>query len=147
MNIPFLDNNIPWVPLRAGLHMRPLHFEPHGYALQLRLEPGTVIGKHRHTGELHALNLSGAREILETGEIVNEGDYVYEPAGTVDSWRCHGNKACIVHISLVGRVEYLDDNNNLLSYSDSGTAKEAYISWCDAQGLKPDPTIVSDRAA
>ncbi len=51
----------------------------------MRLQPGAIVGLHRHTGDVHAFNLSGYRKILDTGEIVGPGDYVYEPAGNVDA--------------------------------------------------------------
>ncbi|WP_421739137.1 cupin domain-containing protein [Caulobacter sp.] len=134
--------DIPWVPLRAGLSMRPLHFEENGYALQLRLEPGTVIAPHRHTGITHALNLSGYREILESGEIIGPGDFIFEPIGNTDSWRCHGDAPCIIQLSLTGRVEYLGPDGEVESYSDSDTAREAYLAYCQKQGVQPNTRIV-----
>lgn len=122
--------------------MRPLHFERDGYALQLRLEPGTVITSHRHTGLVHALNLSGSREIMGTGEIIGPGDFVFEPIGNEDSWRCHGDEPCVIQLSLTGRVEYLDADGNMTSYSDSGTAESDYRSYCAAESIGIDPRIV-----
>jgi 2,4'-dihydroxyacetophenone dioxygenase len=138
--VPVAD--IPWVPLRGGLSMRPLHFEAGGYALQLRLDPGTVIGRHRHTGIVHALNLSGHREIVGTGEIIGPGDFVFEPAGNEDSWRCHGDEPCVIQLSLTGRVEYLDENGAVESYSDNTTAEAAYRDHCQVIGIAPDPRVV-----
>lgn len=135
-------SQIPWVPLRTGVSMRPLHFERDGYALHLKVEPGTTITRHRHSGAVHAINLSGQRELLDTGEIVGPGDYVYEPPGNVDSWRCHGNEPCIVHISLKGRIDYFDDAGNIRSHSDRDTALARYLEHCAANGLAPDPRIV-----
>ncbi len=70
---PIHDTDIDWVPLREGLSFRPLHFEQDGYSLQLRLEPGTLISHHRHTGEVHAFNLCGERELIEDGVIAGPG--------------------------------------------------------------------------
>jgi hypothetical protein len=59
-----------------------------GRALLLLLEPGTVVPRHRHLGEVHGFNLQGERELIESGaKIVGPGGYVYEPPGNVDSWR------------------------------------------------------------
>ena len=135
---------LPWIALREGLAMRPLHFEREGYALQLKLEPGTIIPRHRHTGVVHAINLSGHREIIGDGEIIGPGDFIFEPAGNVDSWRCHGDEPCIVQISLTGRVEYLSDDGAIESYSDSETALAAYLEHCAGNGISPDQRIIGE---
>jgi hypothetical protein len=133
--------SIAWVPLRAGLSFRPLHFAPDGYSLQLRLEPGVTIPRHRHTGDVHAYNLEGSRELIETGERVPRGTYVYEPSGNIDTWRCVGDVPCIVQITLKGRVEYLDDRGEVRDATDTHTAREAYLRFCSLQGVRPDPVL------
>ena len=119
----------------------PLRFATDGYTLQLRLEPGTVIPRHRHTGEVHALNLSGCREIMESGEIVGPGDYVYEPPGNVDSWRCLADEACVIQITLTGRIEYLDDDGAVTHHTDAETARQTYVRWCRARGETPSAAL------
>jgi len=126
-----------WIPLRGGISFRPLHFAADGYSLQLRVEPGTTVTRHRHTGEVHAFNLSGYRELIETGEVAGPGTYVYEPPGNVDSWRCVGDAPCIIQIVLKGRLEYLDGNENVVEYTDTHTAREIYLNWCLAKGVAP----------
>jgi quercetin dioxygenase-like cupin family protein len=69
---------------------------------QLTTEPA----RHRHTGELHAFNVTGTREILGTGEIVGPGSYVHEPAGTVDTWGATADGPCVVHLKVIGTIEY-----------------------------------------
>ena len=72
--------------------------------LLLRLEPGTVIARHRHDGEIHAFNLSGTRDALDTGEMVGPGGYVYEPPGNVDSWMAVGDEPVIVLVTAHGAI-------------------------------------------
>jgi|SRR6266567_2935910 len=67
----------PWIPTGPGKSFRPLRFTDEGWSELMRLEPGSVVALHRHTGDVHALNLSGSREIIGTGEIVGPGGYVY----------------------------------------------------------------------
>jgi hypothetical protein len=138
---PVIAAQIEWVPLREGLSFRPLHFAPDGYSLQLRLEPGMTIARHRHTGEVHALTLAGKREILETGEIIGPGTFVYEPRGNSDSWRCVGDEPCIIQITVKGRVEYLDASGGVLSHTDTYTAQAAYLAWCAEHGVAPHPAL------
>jgi len=134
---PIHADELPWAPLSEGVSFRPLRFGRDGRALQLRVEPGVVIARHRHTGAVHAFNLSGQRELIEKGEIVGPGGYVYEPPGNIDSWRCIGEEPCVVQINLSGRVEYLDAEGDVISATDTADLRDAYLAWCHAQGMQP----------
>lgn len=138
---PVKAEEIDWVPLREGLSFRPLHFAADGYSLQLRLQPGTTIARHRHTGEVNAFQLSGAREIIDTGEIIGPGTFVHEPRGNNDTWRSVGDEPCIIQISVKGRVEYVDANGNVLKHTDTFTAQAAYLEWCAEHGVAPHPAL------
>jgi quercetin dioxygenase-like cupin family protein len=111
----YLDTDkVPWVPLGPGKSFKPLLFLPddRGWVQLLRLEPGTLIPRHRHTGEVHAWNVRGSRR-LATGELVGPGGYVYEPAGNEDWWQAVGDEPLVVHIVVYGAVEYLDDEGRV----------------------------------
>src|SRR5689334_20881719 len=97
-------DSIPWIPLGPGEWFKPLAFlqNDRGRVLLLKMEPGTLQSRHRHSGEVHGLNLAGSRELIESGEIVGPGGYVYEPAGNTDSWRAVGDEMLIVHIIAFG---------------------------------------------
>ncbi len=136
---PVDTSEIDWIPLADGLSFKPLAFFPGdtGYQLLLRLEPGTVIPRHRHTGEIHAFNLTGTRLLIDTNEEVGPGTYVYEPVGNADTWQAIGTEPCIIHLEANGRVEYLDDEDQVVRYSDATTARAAYLDWCDRTGRAP----------
>jgi quercetin dioxygenase-like cupin family protein len=99
--------------------------------LLLRLEPGTVIPRHRHHGEVHAYNISGSRQ-LDSGEIIGPGGYVYEPPGNVDSWWAVGDEPVIVHITAFGAMEYLDENGEVLQSDTPSSLQEIYERWGEA---------------
>jgi 2,4'-dihydroxyacetophenone dioxygenase len=136
---PVDTSEIDWIPLADGLSFKPLTFFPGdtGYQLLLRLEPGTVIPRHRHTGEIHAFNVTGTRLLINTGEEVGPGTYVYEPVGNADTWQAIGTEPCIIHLEANGRVEYLDDDDRVVRFSDATTARAAYLDWCDHTGRAP----------
>lgn len=145
-----LDTNLmEWVPLAEGLWFKPLTFFPGdtGYQLLLRLEPGTIIPRHRHTGEVHAFNLEGSRRILTTGELIGAGTYIYEPVGNTDTWQAVGDDVCIVHIEANGRVEYLDDDDNVVRHTSATTARADYLAWCDEHHVAPHPALASPASA
>ena len=68
--------SLPWIPLGPGESFKPLRFLPddRGRALLLRLEPGLVVPRHRHLGEVHVFNVVGKRQ-LDTGHVVGPGGY------------------------------------------------------------------------
>jgi 2,4'-dihydroxyacetophenone dioxygenase len=136
---PVDTSEIDWIPLADGLSFKPLTFFPGdtGYQLLLRLEPGTVIPRHRHTGEIHAFNVTGTRLLINTDEEVGPGTYVYEPVGNADTWQAIGTEPCIIHLEANGRVEYLDDDDRVVRFSDATTARAAYLDWCDRAGRAP----------
>ncbi len=129
---------LEWIPLAPGLSFKPLAFFPglSGWQLLLRLEPGTAIPWHRHTGEVHAFNLSGTRR-LHTGELVGPGTYVHEPAGHEDSWEAVGDEPCIVHIEVNGCNEYRDAAGYLVRVADARGARQDYLDWCADRGVAP----------
>ncbi len=137
---------LPWVPLKPGLSFKPITYFPNnaGWQLLLRVEPGTVFPFHRHTGEVHAFNLSGSR-LLDTGEVVGPGMYVHEPAGNEDTWEAIGDGPCIIHIEVRGRTEYLDEAGNLLHVVDANASRRSYLEWCKAQGQPIHPAFQEER--
>lgn len=144
MPVPFVDTHeMDWVPLSEGISFKPLSFFPDGsgYQLLLRVEPGTVIPRHRHTGEIHAFNLSGRRVLLDTGDEIGPGTYVHEPVGNNDTWMAVGDEACIVHLEANGRVEYLDDAGNVVRHTDAHTAQAEYLAWCRSTGRDSHPAL------
>jgi hypothetical protein len=136
-----------WVPIRPGLSFKPLRFLPDlsGYVLLLRVEPGTVIPRHRHTGEVHAYHLTGRRKLLDTGEIVGPGDYVYEPSGNVDSWTVVGDEPLVAFIVIWGAVEYLDEQGDVVKSASAATALETYRRHCETTGGDAPPLAGEDR--
>jgi 2,4'-dihydroxyacetophenone dioxygenase len=130
---------IPWIPLGPGESFKPLRFlaNDRGRVLLLRMEPGTLAPRHRHLGEVHAFNLSGSRKLIESGEIVGPGGYVYEPAGNVDSWMAVGDEPVIVHITSFGPMEYLDEHDQVLRRDSTSSLREVYLRYCEENGIQP----------
>jgi 2,4'-dihydroxyacetophenone dioxygenase len=128
---------VPWVPLSAGKSFKPLRFlrEDRGFVELLRLEPGEAIPRHRHTGETHAFNLEGSRELC-SGEIAGPGDYVYEPAGNVDAWKVVGDAPLVVLVAVTGAVQYLDADGAMTHRCTAQTLADIYARHCEANGIQ-----------
>jgi 2,4'-dihydroxyacetophenone dioxygenase len=128
--------DVPWVPIGEGKAIRPLRFfrEERGYVGILRVDPGVVVPLHRHTGDVHAFNLEGWRE-LDTGEFVGPGGYVYEPRGNTDTWRAVGDEPVIVLVVVRGAVEHLDDAGVVTHRHDSAHLQMLYRQYCAEHGI------------
>lgn len=137
---------LPWSPISPGFDLKLLHGtrDDDTRALLLRLAPGTVIPRHRHEGEAHALNLAGQRQ-LDTGELIGPGGYVYEPAGNVDSWRAVGEETVIVFVTVRGALEYLDEAGEVISRWTTGKMAELYRAY--REGLAPTSPAESGAGA
>ncbi len=132
---PIDSERMPWIPMGPpGLAFKPLRFFRDGWMYLFRLEPGTRIPRHRHTGEVHGFNLSGRRQLLDTGEVIGPGTYVHEPAGNVDSWQVVGDEPVVLHITVRGAIEYLGDDGQVLKRVSSADRLETYRRWCQEHG-------------
>lgn len=130
------EADTPWVPLGPGRAFKPIRFlrDDRGYVALMSVEPGFGLPPHRHTGEVHAFNLAGSRR-LDSGEVVEAGDYVFEPAGNVDSWATEGDLPVIVLIVVTGAVEYLGADGEVMARYSAVTQEAVYRRYCDEQGL------------
>lgn len=127
-----------WIPEDEGKWSLPLYFLPDGagWVELMRLRPGVRLGLHRHTGEVHALNLAGERR-LNDGRLVRPGDYIHEPAGNVDWWEAIGTDELLVHVVVKGEVEYLGAHQRVLQRINTADRRAAYRRHCEAMGIQP----------
>jgi 2,4'-dihydroxyacetophenone dioxygenase len=139
---PLQTSDMPWIPTGPGKSFRPLRFAADGWSELMRIEPGSRVALHRHTGEVHAFNLSGKRRIMGSGEVVGPGDYVYEPGGMVDGWEAVGDEPCVVHFNIVGAVEYLGGGGEVIAVCNSASQRAVYLAWCRERGVESAAGIV-----
>lgn len=127
-----------WIPEGEGKWSLPVQFLPDGagWVELMRLLPGVRLGLHRHTGEVHALNLAGERR-LNDGRVVRAGDYIHEPAGNVDWWEATGTQELVVHVVVKGEVEYLGAHHSVLQRISSADRLRDYHRHCALVGSQP----------
>lgn len=122
-------DELPWQPVRPGYDLKLLRgsdSDDDPRVLLLRLEPGQVITRHRHAGEVHAVNLVGSRKLLDTGEVIGPGGYVYEPPGNEDSWMAVGGVPLVVLVIVQGAIESLDDHGRVIARTTTRSVTESY---------------------
>lgn len=137
-NSPSDLNEGVWIPEGPGKWSRPLRFlsGDRGWTELMRLEPGTRLGLHRHTGEVHAFNLQGQRRLC-TGEVVRQGDYVHESAGNVDWWEATGDSPLVLFVIVMGTVEYLDRDGSVLQRITTRDRIAEYLRYCEETQTAP----------
>jgi quercetin dioxygenase-like cupin family protein len=129
--------DLPWIPSATpGKSSRPLRFlaEDRGFVELLRMEPGVVMPLHRHTGEIHAYNLSGSRKLC-TGEVIGPGDYVYEPPGNTDWWKIVGDETMVALVIVMGTVEFIGPGGIVRARATAGTQLAEYERHCREHDL------------
>lgn len=67
---------------------------------------------------------------------------MYEARANIDSWRAIGDTPCVVHIKVVGAVEYLDADGAVIEVVDTTTQRGAYEAWCGQHGVEPLAAIL-----
>ena len=119
------SDEIPWVPEGEGKWARPLQFlGDEGFVELLRMQSGTVMPLHRHTGEVHVYQLSGRRQLC-TGEVIGPGDYVHEPAGNVDWWKVIGDEPMLALVVVAGEVEFIGPDGAVRGVANAATQARA----------------------
>lgn len=124
--------DLPWIPsATAGKYAKPLRFfaGDRGFVELLRMEPGVVMPLHRHSGEIHAYNLSGTRQLC-TGELIGPGDYVFEPPGNVDWWKIVGDEPMIALVVVMGTVEFLGPGGSVRARASAASQRAEYERYC-----------------
>ncbi len=132
-------SDLPWIPSSTpGKSSKPLRFfaDDRGFVELLRMEPGVVMPLHRHSGEIHAFNLSGQRKLC-TGEVIGPGDYVFEPPGNTDWWKIVGDEAMVALVVVMGTVEFLGPGGVVRATASAATQREEYERHCREHGLVP----------
>jgi quercetin dioxygenase-like cupin family protein len=129
--------DLPWIPSSTpGKSAKPLRFmaDERGFVELLRMEPGVVMPLHRHSGEIHAYNLVGSRQLC-TGEVIGPGDYVYEPPGNTDWWKIVGDETMIALVVVMGTVEFLGPGGTVRGRASAATQLAEYERHCRQHGL------------
>ncbi len=132
------STDLPWIPSDTpGKSAKPLRFldDGRGFVELLLMQPGCVMPLHRHSGEVHAYNLSGQRKLC-TGELIGPGDYVHEPAGNTDWWKIVGDDPMLALVVVYGQVDFLHADGSLRYSVDAHTQRAGYERHCREHGLQ-----------
>jgi 2,4'-dihydroxyacetophenone dioxygenase len=129
---------MPWIPVVDGVAAKPLRFaaDGNGWASVVRIDPGSRVPKHRHSGDVHGIVLRGRCRYSADAPWLEAGTYLHEADGAVDEvLACPDDGAEILFIVAGPQVEYLTDDGAPAHIDDQRSKQRTYSDFCARNGL------------
>jgi 2,4'-dihydroxyacetophenone dioxygenase len=140
------EDDIPWVDTGTGLDLKLVQadIELGLWIMRNRFTPGSVVQKHKHTGQVFGYTLAGAWKYAEYPYVNRAGSFLFEPAGSEHTLTVLEDNTgpTDVWFQIYGANLNLDADGNVESITDARSIYEAYMALCEAQGFdRPDVLI------
>lgn len=134
--------DLPWVPFTPyseEVFLKYFRIDPvrGEIVLSMRFPPGLELPTHYHTGIVIGHTIRGAWRYLEHDWVSRAGDTVYETAGSAHTPQSVGDEDAEVFFFLVGELEFVDADGNLLARENWKTSLQRYHDFCGANGIEP----------
>ncbi len=110
-----------------------------------RMQPGTTVIKHYHTGPVYAFTIEGRWYYEEYPETVNKsGSFLFEPAGSVHTLTIPADQTgeTVVWFMINGTNINVDEEGAVVSIADAHNVLAGYRLLCEAQNLSSDAVVV-----
>ena len=112
-----------WQPIREGspIDVIVLWGDPGAggdHARLLKLPAGFTVPNHAHTGDYHAVSLTGTwRHSFEEGQPREEmdlpqGSYVFQPGGAMHGDACIGSEDCVLLLHQHEKADFIPQAQN-----------------------------------
>lgn len=130
---------LPWVPQGDGIEFKPLRLNlaTGEWVNLLRVRRAGRVSRHRHLGAVEGFLLSGSWHYLEHDWVARAGDFVFEAPGDVHTLEVLGEEEMVTLFSIHGPLEYLDEDDRVVSVETAETKRRRYHDYCAEQGLPP----------
>ena len=131
-------DELPWVPQGENVWFKPLRFDlANGrWVNLLKVTKQGKVNRHRHSGgQVLGFIISGSWHYLERDWVGRPGTFVYEPPGDIHTLVVDGAEEMQTLFMLEGVIQYLDDDDNIISQDDVFTKMERYLSFCEREGI------------
>jgi hypothetical protein len=127
------------VPQGERVWYKPLRFDlANGRWVNLLKVSGQgKVNRHRHSSQVLGYCIQGSWHYHERDWVARPGTFIYEPPGDVHTLVVDGAEEMITLFLLEGVIQYLDDEDNVVSQDDVFTKLDRYLSFCTAQGIEP----------
>lgn len=134
------SDEIPWVPQGDRVWFKPLRFDLSNgrWVNLLKVTGGGRVNRHRHSGgPVLGYCLRGSWHYLERNWVARPGTFVFEPPGDIHTLVVDEADEMVTLFLLEGVVQYLDDNDQVISQDDVFTKLERYLNFCKREGIEP----------
>ena len=133
------SDSIPWVPQDERVWYKPLRFDlANGrWVNLLKVEGEGKVNRHRHSSQVLGYCIQGGWHYPERDWVARPGTFIYEPPGDVHTLVVDGAEEMVTLFLLEGVIQYLDDEDNVVSQDDVFTKLDRYLSFCKAQDIEP----------
>ena len=128
-------DRLPWAEswsgdVRIRLQMLMADVEGQRYAVRMQFEPGLLAVPHKHTGEVHALTLSGRWNYIEYAESPDNvaGSYLFEPPGTTHTLKIAEDAGGITDVIFIiyGAMLHLSEDGEVIGITDAESVIAEY---------------------
>ena len=135
------SDEIPWVPQGDRVWFKPLRFDlANGRWVNLLKVTGTgKVNRHRHSGgQVLGFVLQGGWRYLERDWVARPGTFIYEPPGDIHTLVVEGTgeTEMITLFLLEGVIQYLDDDDRIITQDDVFSKMDRYLTYCRQQGIE-----------
>ena len=133
------EDDIPWVDTGTGVEIKLVQadVELGLWIVRNRFVPGSVVQKHKHTGQVFGYTLSGAWKYAEYPYVNRAGSFLFEPAGSEHTLTVLDDTTELTDVwfQVYGANLNLDADGNVESITDAAGIYAAYMAMCESQGL------------
>lgn len=132
-------DDLPWVPFTPysdEVELKYFRIDPvrGEIVVSMRFPAGLELPKHHHTGIVIGHTLRGAWRYLEHDWVSRAGDTVYETAASAHTPLSVEDTE--VFFLIVGELEFIDADGNLLARENWKTSLKRYHDYCEAHGIE-----------
>lgn len=133
-------DDLPWVPQGDRVWFKPLRFDlaTGRWINLLKVSGAGKVNRHRHSGgQVLGFVIQGGWHYLERDWVARPGTLVYEPPGDIHTLVVDGDEEMQTLFILEGVIQYLDDDDNIISQDDVFTKLDRYLAFCRREGIEP----------
>lgn len=141
------DDELPWIQLTPEVEFKlaKVNVAEGLWIVRNRMQPGTRVQTHRHTGAVYAFTISGTWHYEESPDDVNSaGSFLFEPAGSTHTLvvPVEAGESADVWFTIFGANLNLDAEGHIESVLDAATILYVYTLLCEQAGLGKPPVVV-----
>lgn len=139
------EDELPFVTIDEGIELQLLQVDiPNGlWVIRNRFQPGSMVQKHKHTGQVFAFTQAGSWKYAEYPEVNTAGSYLFEPAGSEHTLIVPATNTEVTDVwfAIYGANLNLDADGNVDLVIDAQLVLDFYVSLCEAAG-HPNPPVI-----